>query len=69
MNQESTEAVLELCIQTQHENTKKRACHLLSGWYVTVERRGSKTFSHEQMLAMLSLLIKTVDEIKLEDTK
>lgn len=69
MTNESTEAVLELCLQTQHENTKRaillavKNCKKPRDW----DRMPSSV--RLEMNWMIDRLISTIDELKLEDTK
>lgn len=64
MTNESTEAVIELCLRTQHENTKRAICRELDQRIKELESIFKD--SHAEVLAELE---GWVESLKLEDTK
>ena len=64
MTNESTEAVLELCLQTQHENTKRAILNAIDAELGECEDQGEM-----QRVGALKELRVWIDELKLEDTK
>jgi hypothetical protein len=62
MNQESIEAVWELCLQTQHENTVRTILqHLLEQY--------DRTVCDEQIMIEIETIEQWIANLKLEDTK
>ena len=62
MTNESTEAVLQLCLQTQHENTKRRIIKWLED-----SRHAHELNCHEDTVVLKT--IEWIEELKVEDTK
>ncbi len=63
MTNESTEAVLELCLKTQHENTKRAILKYIAQEYPISVEYGEWQFSEAEDIA------KFISELKLEDAK
>lgn len=63
MNPESTEAVIELCLRTQHENTKNAILKYIAQEYPDSVKYGQWMFSDADDIA------KFINDLKLEDTK
>jgi hypothetical protein len=64
MTNESTEAVLQLCLQTQHENTKRAICR-----YAMTRISDLNELRQWASATELSKLMDWLDQLKLEDTK
>ena len=62
MTNESTEAVLDLCLQTQHENTKRAILNHIG-------QRVNDSVSVELVMRELQDVEDWIDQLKLEDTK
>lgn len=62
MNQESTEAVLELCLHTQHENTKRAILNRLTEQY-------DRNLCRAEIIEEVEDIAYWIANLKLEDAK